>query len=277
METYKPIKVDMDYATRSKLLKSIKNVICNWGQQKTPKNSDGEVIGATAALWLNESTLFFKCFCAIYLITSILFIGVYIFLRFYNNSNILSGLLVRNYTLLNPNATYEEFINKTTIPTNSTEVDVKDVYCMYVSFNQINSIFVLIGGLILFSNFFHMMYLGCYIEYASDKEWFRNLSINSFIWILMCAFIIADFIYSANLISYYSKNSVVGGIFSSTTPKCTQLFQINMYGYLIVAILTAILCIFQIIKIVSIFKKFFLTNYVPHTARCEDENILVMA
>ena len=274
-ESYKPVKVSMDFTARSKILQNCKNYLCDWGEIKVPKNKEGKPIGSTAPLWLNEDTFFFKCFSVLFLIVGILFIAVYVFLRFYNRNNVNSGLLVRNYTMLSPNATYEEFIANTTT-TNSTAVQPSDVYCMYISYNKINSIFVIIGGIILFLNFIHLMYIGCF-EYASDREWSRNLAISSIIWVIMIGFIVGDFIYTVSLIVYYNDNKIGDtALFNSNTPKCNNLFQVNMYGYLITAIIASILAVFQIIKIFQLVKQFFWTYYVPHTARCEDENIVVI-
>lgn len=278
MEQYKPIKLDMEFSSRSVILKLINKHLCSWGQVKTPKNKEGEVIGTTSALWLNESTFFYKCFSALVFIICILFVACYIFLRFYNRDSELSSLAVRDYSNLPSNVTYEEFIANSTVSQNSTELDLRDVYCTYIAYNKINSIFVLIGAIILFINFTHAAYLGCFMDYASDQEWSRNLSLNSIIWVLLIGFIIADYIYSASLIVYYNdhKGETTDFLFNNLTPKCKNLFQANMYGYLIVAILSSVLAIFQIFRIIALVKKYFLSNYVEHTARCEDENILVM-
>lgn len=277
METYEPITVQMDYKSRSKILQVIQTYVWDWGQTKIPKNKEGKIIGATAPLWLNESRMFFIGFSILFFITSLLLVGCYVFFRFYNRDKENSGLLVRNYTMLSDNVTYDEFISSTNT-TNATSLDTRDVYCMYISFNKINSIFILIGGIILFVNFFHMTYLGCFLEYATDKEWSRNLACSAFILLLLSIFTIGDIVYSASLISYYNKNEGAdfNFIFNVSANKCKSLFKVNMIGYLIVGIITGILVIFQSLKLVSLGKKYFLTEFVPHTARCEDENILVI-
>ena len=358
MDSKDSVKVEMDFNSRSRIIKLIKTYTCNWGQKVYPKNFEGQLFGATSPLWLNENTFFFGCFSALFGIISVLFIGFYVFLRYYNNNNILSGLLVRNYTMLDAGASYAEFISNSTIPTNSTEMEPSDVYCLYIAYNKINSIFIIVGGVIFFANFIHMMYLGCFVEYQNDEEWSRNLSISSFIWILMVGFIIGDIIYSVSLIIFYNDHAnftnvptavsntidnvvdaisntttntnatgsnpvrnlimrskfrylqdnttlnttnttalnnivttdmninLVSGInnktgfsnslFNNNTPNCKELFQINMFGYLIVGAIAAILAVFQIMKIISISKKYFFSNAVPHTARCEDDNIIVI-
>ena len=278
MHNYKPAKLPMDYTSRNDIIKFFKRYLCEWGIQKTTMTDKGQIIGAPSPLWINPSTLFYKIFSSFTLLCSLLFIGVYIFLRFFNNDNEGSSLTVRDYSNLPANVTYAEFLANTKI-TDSTALNIEDVYCMYVSFNRINTIFVIIGGAILFLNFFHTMYLGWILEYASDLEWSRLILINLFIWFLMSGFIIADFIYSANLISFYDSNYTEAGssVFRPTTTKCNQLFKVNMYGYLIVAILMSILAIFQIYKIFQLWKQFFLTKSVSHSACCEDENIIVIS
>ncbi len=277
MQTYEPITVQMDYKSRSKILQNIQTAVWDWGQTKIPKNKEGKVIGATAPLWLNESKMFFIGFSILFFFTSLLLVGSYVFFRFYNRDKENSGLLVRNYTMLEDNVTYDEFLASTN-STNVTGIDLRDVYCMYISYNKINSIFILIGGIILFINFSHMAYLGCFVEYGSDKEWSRNLTCSAFILVLLSIFTIGDIIYSASLISYYNKNqgSDTSFIFNLSTSKCNSLFQVNMIGYLIVGIVTGILVVFQSLKLIALGKKYFLEDYVVHTARCEDENILVI-
>jgi hypothetical protein len=131
----------------------------------------------------------------------------------------------------------------------------------------------------MFLSFLHAMYLGCYLDYAADNEWSRNLVLNLIIWGGQVGIIIGDFIYSAGLISFYNTNydDTSIKVFSASSPTCNTLFQINMYGYLVVAIIMSILAILQMWKIIDIGKNFFMKNYVEHTARCEDENIIVIS
>jgi hypothetical protein len=65
-------------------------------------------------------------------------------------------------------------------------------------------------------------------------------------------------------------------IFNKTgTETCKQLFQVNLWCNLIVAVLISVLAVLHIIKIFLISKNFFLKRFVPHTAMCPDEDIIV--
>jgi len=75
-------------------------------------------------------------------------------------------------------------------------------------------------------------------------------------------------------ITFYKNNPL--GIFGKTgTDPCQQIFLANLWLNLVVAILVSILAIFQIFKIIQIGKKFFMSSYVPHSATCTDDDIVV--
>ena len=76
--------------------------------------------------------------------------------------------------------------------------------------------------------------------------------------------------------SYYSDDTAE--IFKlSGVDTCKTLFQINLYGNLVVVGLAAIFAIMLIIKIVILSYTFFIKTYVPHTATAEDEDIIVFS
>lgn len=271
-----PIVLNMSIPTRNQFLQKVNIYLCDWGQRKTPYTKEGTIKGSPAPLWLNPAPTFFKVFSALMLFCALLFVAAFVFFRFYNKSNVLSGLTVRNYTLLPANVTYEEFLANTTAPTNSTTMEPIDVYCIYISYQEIVGIFILIGAIIVFSNAFHMMYMGCSMDYASDQEWSRNLVFSSILWILCCGFSVGDIIYAISLVSYKSERTGEGLLFNDTTTSCNNLFDFNTYANFAVAGLTGILCVFQIIRLLGIAKKFFLSDYVEHDARSDDENIVIM-
>jgi hypothetical protein len=65
-------------------------------------------------------------------------------------------------------------------------------------------------------------------------------------------------------------------IFNQTgTTACKNFFQLNIIINIIVAAIIAVLAVLQIIKLFFISKNFFLKKHVPHTATCEDEDIIV--
>jgi hypothetical protein len=57
---------------------------------------------------------------------------------------------------------------------------------------------------------------------------------------------------------------------------CQQLFFINLICNLIVAIMISIIVLLQLIWVFLIAKRFFLIRHVEHSARCEDENLVVI-
>jgi hypothetical protein len=76
-------------------------------------------------------------------------------------------------------------------------------------------------------------------------------------------------------LNYYTQDK--DNIFNrSGTDSCNQLFQVNLWCNLVVAVLISILSVLQIIKIIFIAKNFFFINHVPNVALCEDEDIIVM-
>jgi hypothetical protein len=224
MENYKPITLKQDFSSRSSFIQLASRFIWSWGMIKTPKTREGKVVGATAPLWLNPSTFFYKMLCFFTFLCFLLFIAGYIFLRFYNKTNQLSSLSVRDYSKIAANATYTEFMTQTD-SSNSTELSTFDAYCMFRSFNELSSIFILVGGIIMFLSFLHAMYLGCYLDYAADNEWSRNLVLNLIIWGGQVGIIIGDFIYSAGLISFYNTNydDTSIKVFSASSPTCNTL------------------------------------------------------
>lgn len=278
MNNINSIKLKQDFRSRSDFVQFIDKYLCSkWGINKTPQTVEGKIIGATSPLWTNPNSLFYKINAVVLFIITLLFIAFYVFLRYFNNSNELSGLSVRDYSLLPPDITYDDFMSNTQ-KTNSTEVTAYDAYCMYRSYYELNTAFVLIGAIVLFSNFFHCLYLGYILDYASDSEWSRHLIANFAIWVLLVGITIGDYVYSSKLINFYNNHHDENQIriFSSKSPFCNKLFEINMYGYLIVAIVMSLIAIIQIWKIFTIWKKFFVNNYVDHSARCEDDNIIVI-
>ena len=95
----------------------------------------------------------------------------------------------------------------------------------------------------------------------------------------MVGWIIADMIYSVKLINYFNDNysDTKDTVFRPSTTKCNNLFKVNSYGYLVIGIISCILGLLQILKLLQLYKNFFLVKYVEHSARCEDENIIVIS
>lgn len=117
------------------------------------------------------------------------------------------------------------------------------------------------------------LFLTC-VDYASDEEWSRYLMINVICWLALVGFLITDYYFFSQNLQFYTTDKL--NIFSlSGTDVCNQLFQVNLWCNLIVAIIISILAILQILQILLTAKRFFLTAYVEHTAVCNDDDIIV--
>ena len=74
--------------------------------------------------------------------------------------------------------------------------------------------------------------------------------------------------------NYY--NTDPDSIFNKTdVATCKQLFEVNLWCNLVVVISVSIIAVFQIVKVVFLSKKYFLSKHVVHSARSWDENIIV--
>ncbi len=114
-----------------------------------------------------------------------------------------------------------------------------------------------------------------YKDYASDTEWSRYMVINLVLWIGLVGFLFADYLTVVSNLSYYSDDP--DNIFKlEGTEKCIQLFQVNVWCNLIVAIIATVLALLLIFKIFIITKNFFIVKYYPHTAISEDDDIIVI-
>jgi len=128
--------------------------------------------------------------------------------------------------------------------------DSNENVCIDESKKDFKNAFIIIGAVILFVN----CLMFCFIystEYASDKEWSRYLILLTFFWLCMLGFNIAQYV-------------------------VTSLFRANLAMNFIVAICSSIIEIIALIKLLIISKQFFLNKYVPHSAVCEDEDIIII-
>lgn len=76
--------------------------------------------------------------------------------------------------------------------------------------------------------------------------------------------------------NFYKNDTLV--IFNKTgTEVCNQLFQVSLWCNLLVAVISSILSIFLILNVILIAKNFFFVKYVPHSAICTDEDIVVFS
>jgi hypothetical protein len=121
------MKQEMQFPVTNKCIKWFNNTLCSWGQRKTNYDVEGNIKGMTAPLWANPSKVFYKIFFIVSLICSLLFVGCFIAIQFYNN----------------------DLTNKK--PDTTTAVDV-NYTCVKESYEHLKSPFIVIGSIILFIN-----------------------------------------------------------------------------------------------------------------------------
>lgn len=148
-----------------------------------------------------------------------------------------------------------------------------NLLCVNKCYKYLGGLFIVIGSIILLLNAFYALFIAN-IEYASDKEWSRYLVLNVILWACLIGFVIGDYLVFLENMNFYSKDPE--GIFAlAGTATCQQLFQINLFLNLIVAVLISVLGILLILKIILIARQFFMVKYVPHSAISNDEDIIV--
>lgn len=129
--------------------------------------------------------------------------------------------------------------------------------------NSITLSFIVIGGIVLFGNSkFIIYYLALYWlflylkDYANDQEWSRYLIFCSIFNLALLGYIIASFL----LIKTHFKS-------------CTNWIKALNY---VVSVVSLIISIMVFVITLLLAKDFFLYKHVPHTAICEDEDIIIM-
>jgi hypothetical protein len=103
-------------------------------------------LGNTAPLWLNPNKLFYKVLFILCLICSLIFVGSFIAIQYYNNTtyNGVVSFNNTNYTIFNSTNTTN------TIPSNQTVSN--NNACVSISYEYLKSSFIVIGSIILFLN-----------------------------------------------------------------------------------------------------------------------------
>ena len=229
---------DIDFESSNSFVRSFNRIFCDWGQSKTPYDQNGNIKSKTAPLWANPAKKFFLSLFVVSFICSILFCLSFIIVKYYGNKD------------------YD---------------DSNENICIDESKKDFKNAFIIIGAVILFVN----CLMFCFIystEYASDKEWSRYLILLTFFWLCMLGFNIAQYVVTAKSLKNFNdlkKTDIM-------RKKCKSLFRANLAMNFIVAICSSIIEIIALIKLLIISKQFFLNKYVPHSAVCEDEDIIII-
>jgi len=105
-------------------------------------------LGNTAPLWLNPNKLFYKVLFILCLICSLIFVGSFIAIQYYNNTtyNGVVSFNNTNYTLFNSTT------GNTTNTTHSNQTISNNNACVSISYEFLKSSFIVIGSIILFLN-----------------------------------------------------------------------------------------------------------------------------
>lgn len=122
--------LEMDFPVTNEMIKCCDRLCCRWGQKKPPYDTEGNIRGATAPLWINSNKTFYKVFFALCLVCSLLFIASFIAIQYYDNN--------QTDTSTDPTQTATEVANNNT--------------CVSKSHQYLKSWFIIIGSAILLIN-----------------------------------------------------------------------------------------------------------------------------
>lgn len=243
-------RLPMYYPSTNSCIRNFNKSCCSWGQRARPNDINGELRGMASPLWANPAKKFFIVMCVITFISVVLFIIAYVVVS-YKNGDILDKA-------------EEEIANK----------DPDDA-CVIQSKKKLKVYFIIIGAALLFINALCYCYLGCK-KYASDQEWSRYLLIASIICALLLIFNIIHYIVTIDNYKYFDKNEVFVESLGESKKTCKNLFRANLIINFIVCILSSIILILVIIRIMIIGCQFFIKSHVPHTAKCIDDDIIII-
>ena len=236
-------KLEIYAPTNNSFVRKLGYIFCRWGQRRKPRDINGDLKGMTAPLWKNDYVKFYTIVCIISFILTILFILSFVIVN-YKNNMILS----------------------------KKDGNDSNRECFEESKEELREYFIVIGGIILFINAIYYCFISCK-KYASDQEWSRYLIIGTVILAVMLLFNIFHYIITVKNNKYYINGSE--GLFNKSS-SCRKLFVANIVINYIVCIAYSLLEIVVIIKTILIAKNFFFTSYVPHTAKCRDDDIIII-
>lgn len=130
--------------------------------------------------------------------------------------------------------------------------------------------FIIIGSVILLVNSLYWLFL--YLKkYASDQEWSRYMIFLAILWAALIGFTIAEIIVTVKSLDDYNK-----AFRQLLEINCRDLFRASICINFIVGICNAIVSVIVIVMVFIISKNLFFQKYVPHTASCEDEDIIII-
>lgn len=136
--------------------------------------------------------------------------------------------------------------------------------------------FIIIGSVILLVNSLYWLFL--YLKkYASDQEWSRYMIFLAILWAALIGFTIAEIIVTVKSLDDYNKAfRLLEDKDNNSEDKCQEIFKASICINFVVGICNAIVSIIVIVMVFIISKNLFFQKYVPHTASCEDEDIIII-
>ena len=238
-------KLEIYSQTNNSCVRKFNDIFCSWGQRRKPRDINGSLKGMTAPLWKNDNVKFYIIVCIISFILTVLFILSFVIVNYKNNIVI--------------NKIDENNISKN---------------CFKKSKEKLREYFIVIGGIILFINAIYYCFMACK-KYASDQEWSRYLIVGTIILVIMLLFNIFHYIITVKNNKYYRNDK--DNIFNKNyAGSCISFFVANLVINYIVCAAYSILEILAIIRMILLAKNFFFTSYVPHTAKCVDDDIIII-
>lgn len=236
----KNLVLEMDYETTNPCARSFNECFCNWGVRKTPFDGAGNIKGKTAPLWINPCPKLFIASFVMCLFTTLIFLA--------------SFVVIQHHPYLFDESTKETF----------SSLDIDDPFIPYKDAKKFT--FFVIGTIILFVNTFNFLALYSK-EYASDEEWFRYFILTIIFTVGMLAIFVCDIIFTIKNYNKYDKIKKLG------TDDYYLAYVILSIFYIAFNFITFIL---DLIIHLLIYKNYVFAKFVPHTASCEDEDIVVM-
>jgi len=276
MSKGKYLKLEMEFPVTNECVKWFNGTCCGWGQKKTPYDAEGNIKGGPAPLWINPRPLLFKIYFIVGLFCSLLFVGSFIALQYYNNTLSAPFGLNTNTTSSNSTATIGVVVNSTVVnvtTSNNSTLD-NNTFCVNTSYNYLKTWFIVIGSIILFLNSMYYLFLTL-VDFASDQEWSRYMTLNFISWCALVGFVIADYLTFITNFKYFNEDPDKVFVLENTS-SCQQLFQANLWCNLVVAIIISGLAVLELLTLFSIAKNFFIKKHVVHSARNIEEAIIVL-
>lgn len=241
-------RLKMTYPSNNSCWRNCSNKICSWGQRAKPRDQQGNLRGQTAPLWKNPAKTFFTVITVVCFILAVLFLIAFLIINYKNND----------------------------IQDTAEDGRSPDDLCVMESKKKLKVVWIIIGVILIFLNAFCYCFLACK-DYASDQDWSRYCIITCIFCGILIIINIVHYVITFKNINYYSDDN--DQVFNEENGKkstCKHLFVANLVINTIVCFACTIVEVLVIIRLIFIAKDFFFKQYVPHDAKCIDDDIIIM-